>query len=56
MQLSQGQGRQPLAPEGVPPAACTRGVHASKRYDREEALSYADGLLVSILFLSSTRL
>ena len=52
MQLSQGQDRQSLLPEGTPPAARARCVRASSRC-REEVPSYADCLLVSTPFVPS---
>ena len=36
IQLSQGQGRQPLRPEGAPPAAGVPHSHAACAFDGEE--------------------
>jgi hypothetical protein len=52
MQLSQGQDRQSLLPEGAPPAARARCVRAARRC-RKEVPSYADCLLVSTPFVPS---
>ena len=44
MQRSQGQGRQPLRPEGAPPAAGVLRLHAARAVDGgEEAAGYYAG-------------